>query len=848
MSFLQGKLISEPERVFQALVLPIILAIQQVYYPVLGTFFSFIHTFIAEYFRVKNTLRKDSNHNTATTMRLLLFVLTFFLFIPGFSQTQYVLIEEGTGTWCQWCPRGMVFGHDLNVNNPQVIMVAVHQGDDMEITGYPTFLAHSGYPNGHFNRVGLNIDPSDWIASLPPYLTPTPPASVDVSVNFNSSNRDLDITVTADFTTTLSGNYRLGAIVIEDHVTGPSPGYDQSNSYSGGGNGPMGGFESLPNPVPANLMVYDHVARALPGGFEGDANSLPTTIPVGQQSYSYTTNIPANWNEDNIHVVGFLLEESSGTIINAGKSTLLDGSTNVQPFIYSTPVEDGFVSQTYTYPLLGHDADDDNLTLTISGSLPSWLNFTDNGHGEGLFSGTPTAPGSYPVEVMISDGNSSSSQSFTIEVQDVTGVGWILVGDEGYTNQTVTYHSAIDVAPDGTVYTAHANGNTDQLYVWKYENEQWSQVGNALPTSPLYFDITVDSDGTPYVATSDNFLQVFKWENNTWSQIGGNVKNDARYIHLHVDDSGVPHVGYTGGSGAGEPFVSRYVNGTWEDLGGGAIPLAGNYGLWPYTAFGPNGNIAVSYADGPQGAWLTYVSEWDGSSWNALGSGPIDQAHTVYFDQALAYDGNGNLHCAYISGNSTNLLRAYSWDGNSWNLEGADLAGGASQWPDMVTASDGTVYLAFLDGAQGNGASVLKNDGNGWIFEGLRSFSGAIESHGLAVDQNNIPYVVYGDVANGQQLSVRRYAALNTSAPSEASTQNELHVFPNPSEGQFTLISEKGGNYTILDIQGRIAQTGTLREGTNQHIIQTSGLPNGLYFFQLESSGKIQTEKLIISK
>ena len=40
-------------------------------------------------------------------------------------------------------------------------------------------------------------------------------------------------------------------------------GYNQVNAYAGNALGPMGGFESLPNPVPAAQMVYDHVARVL---------------------------------------------------------------------------------------------------------------------------------------------------------------------------------------------------------------------------------------------------------------------------------------------------------------------------------------------------------------------------------------------------------------------------------------------------------------------------------------------------------------------------------------------------------------------------------------------------------
>ena len=46
-------------------------------------------------------------------MKRLLFTLMLTLSISfGFAQ-KHVLVEELTGTWCQWCPRGIYYGDSL---------------------------------------------------------------------------------------------------------------------------------------------------------------------------------------------------------------------------------------------------------------------------------------------------------------------------------------------------------------------------------------------------------------------------------------------------------------------------------------------------------------------------------------------------------------------------------------------------------------------------------------------------------------------------------------------------------------------------------------------------------------
>jgi len=144
---------------------------------------------------------------------------------------------------------------------------------------------------------------------------------------WNSGTRELQVTVSATFDMAADNNWRLACVLTEDGVTGSSAdGYDQANAYAGGGNGEMGGYELLPSPVPAAQMVYDHVARDIAPDWDGEPTSFPAVVNVGEtHSVTFTFTLPAEWDENNMHVIGMLLDDNGG-IDNAGKSTIFSNT------------------------------------------------------------------------------------------------------------------------------------------------------------------------------------------------------------------------------------------------------------------------------------------------------------------------------------------------------------------------------------------------------------------------------------------------------------------------------------------------------------------------------------------
>lgn len=61
----------------------------------------------------------------------------------------------------------------------------------------------------------------------------------------------------------------------------------------------------MPNPVPANMMVYDHVARAILPAYAGAAIPSQTEYTAGETyGFNFALTIPEGWDVDELNVIG----------------------------------------------------------------------------------------------------------------------------------------------------------------------------------------------------------------------------------------------------------------------------------------------------------------------------------------------------------------------------------------------------------------------------------------------------------------------------------------------------------------------------------------------------------------
>ncbi len=255
--------------------------------------------------------------------------------------------EEGTGSWCGWCPRGTVALDYMQQTYPDTFIgVAVHNSDPMTNQEWNDGLSFFSIP---YVKTMRSLEDDLTIENIElqynQSMSKTAIATCDISsLDIDEGNGIISFTVESTFVIDAE-NCRFSAAIIENNVTGSTTDYNQVNYYSGGANGPMGGYENLADPVPAADMVYNHVGRQIIGGFEGVFGSLPETLQANETySYTFETQIDPTWDLSNIEAVGLLLEEH-GTVINASKSSgtlgvddYLTSSLNVS--LYPNPASD----------------------------------------------------------------------------------------------------------------------------------------------------------------------------------------------------------------------------------------------------------------------------------------------------------------------------------------------------------------------------------------------------------------------------------------------------------------------------------------------------------------------------
>lgn len=242
----------------------------------------------------------------------------------NFMPTKKILAEEGTGTWCGWCPRGAVYMDSMAKTHPNNFsLIAVHNGDPMVVTAYDSYLGSKigGYPSMLIDRTDV-VDPSDLFDiynQQKDYFGYADITLTDVA----AAGFGFSLKASVKPAINLNGDYRLAMVLMEDNVTGTESGYAQANYYSGGGSGPMGGFETKASKVPAAEMVYNHVARMIVPNVNGASGSLPATMTAGTSyDYTFTTTIPQPYVRNKMHVVVMLIRNSDGVVLNTNNKTV----------------------------------------------------------------------------------------------------------------------------------------------------------------------------------------------------------------------------------------------------------------------------------------------------------------------------------------------------------------------------------------------------------------------------------------------------------------------------------------------------------------------------------------------
>lgn len=253
-----------------------------------------------------------------------------------------VVCEEGTGTWCMWCPRGIVAFETMKEKyGDRFIGVSIHTGNDP--------LAYNGANYTPLTSLYLSSAPSGLINRKPSCFTQMDPkevetiflkeseqciAAVEAKAYYDEATRTVTVVSETEFGYDFSGaNYRLSYLVLEDQLGK----YPQTNGYSGGRNGAMGGWEDKLSTV---MWTYDDVLREQLPAFDGKAGSIPSSVVGGQKyKYSYSFALPANVKDPaNVRIAVLILDPTTvpAEIVNAVQTKLVTDAEGIDTVLAPT--------------------------------------------------------------------------------------------------------------------------------------------------------------------------------------------------------------------------------------------------------------------------------------------------------------------------------------------------------------------------------------------------------------------------------------------------------------------------------------------------------------------------------
>lgn len=254
--------------------------------------------------------------------------------ITCFERT--VLIEEGTGTWCMWCPRGQYYLKELHKNRPgEFVDIAVHVGDEMMVPDYAMilyapFFAADGLPSCVMDRQKEQMNNLMKYEEIEATLDKARAKGAigrftKLYASTSTMERQLNIHATYEFGRIIEdGDYSLTFIMVEDSVMG----YAQANGYSGSSSA-MGGLDLLPDPIPAGEYVFSNVARVMLAGADKNKNSLTLStnterhVPIfAEYEFDYPENLKkSEW--EYTKVIGLIIDCQTGEVVNAAEGPLL---------------------------------------------------------------------------------------------------------------------------------------------------------------------------------------------------------------------------------------------------------------------------------------------------------------------------------------------------------------------------------------------------------------------------------------------------------------------------------------------------------------------------------------------
>lgn len=253
------------------------------------------------------------------------------VYLP-FKPSHKVVLEEGTGQWCGYCPLGILAIEYIEDTIPEnIIPIAVHNKDVMAVQNYDQALGFSSFPTGLINRKTIasptdnnyNMDgEGSFFQAVIQELKTLPEAEVQIT-DVTSEGNILSVKSNVRFALNpTSEAYAMAYVIVANNymASGSQANYlAQTNLYPSFGRFGKGGEYGQKAILG---MPYNDVACGIFPSFEGQTIESLDTALGKDNIIDFNIDLTQCKNTDGspeLEVVAILINKTTGHIVNADK-------------------------------------------------------------------------------------------------------------------------------------------------------------------------------------------------------------------------------------------------------------------------------------------------------------------------------------------------------------------------------------------------------------------------------------------------------------------------------------------------------------------------------------------------
>lgn len=240
-----------------------------------------------------------------------------------FTVQKHVLMEDYTGQTCGNCPEaGLVLEDLINEFGKKIVPLAVHAGS-FAMPNPPKYtsdfrnpisteldnkfgISAFGNPNGMVDRENFGtgnhiVYHTNWRSKVEQRLSIAPASHIAIKNTLYPTSNKIKTDVKVNFISSLTGDYRLSVMLMEDSIISAQKDYSKTPDYD-------------PN------YVFNHVLRAAFNGAYGeDIAASPNgsaSSPISVTK-TYSIDVDSKWNRKQLYVIAYVYNKATYEVIQA---------------------------------------------------------------------------------------------------------------------------------------------------------------------------------------------------------------------------------------------------------------------------------------------------------------------------------------------------------------------------------------------------------------------------------------------------------------------------------------------------------------------------------------------------